>query len=68
MTGCIAPYMNPKIKSQETQKPISTNYVSFLINLVLTMSVTVGLVIFFTAVQSIPNFFMERVYLLYIMI
>nr|CAH8819940.1 unnamed protein product [Trichobilharzia regenti] len=50
MTGCIAPYMNPKIKSQETQKPISTNYVSFLINLVLTMSVTVGLVIFFTAV------------------
>ncbi|CAH8864291.1 unnamed protein product [Trichobilharzia szidati] len=68
MIGYIAPYVNPKIKSQKAQNPTSVKYVSFLINMTLMVSVTVGLVASFTAVRVIPRFFMERVYLVYIMI
>nr|CAH8865136.1 unnamed protein product [Trichobilharzia regenti]CAH8865162.1 unnamed protein product [Trichobilharzia regenti] len=55
------------IKRQETQNPISTNFVSFFINIALMVSVTVGLVVLFTNVSTISDFFKGHVNLVYIM-
>nr|CAH8865156.1 unnamed protein product [Trichobilharzia regenti] len=68
MVHSVASYVSPKRRSRETQKLIFDNSISIFLYVLFMVTVAVGLVVLFTALPRIPDYFMVHVYMVYIMI